>query len=325
MKKVITEFSSQANFSRLVPTPPLSKLLVSSNPIHIPVLLEDIVRESHIQPGSIYVDGTLGMGGHAQALFLQAQKQLTIVGFDKDLEAQKIARTVLAECGANPIIIHESFVNMKRELAKRDIESVDCILLDLGISSMQIDTDARGFSFQKDHPLHMNMNQEGDLLAWDIVNTWSEESLADIIFGFGEERYARKIAKAIVVARKIAKIDTTLQLVDVIKSATPFAYHRGKIHPATRTFQALRIAVNSELTELETVIPDAISLLKTGGRLLIISFHSLEDRIVKNQLKNGAEDGKGVIITKRPIIANIDEIKHNPRARSAKLRVFQKI
>lgn len=190
---------------------------------------------------------------------------------------------------------------------------------------MHVDTDLRGFSFQKDQPLHMNMNQEGELTAEEIVNNWSEESLADIIFGFGEERYARRIAKAIVLSRKEKEIKTTFELVEIIKSAVPYAYLRGKIHPATRTFQALRIAVNSELTELETVIPDAVSLLKTDGRLLIISFHSLEDRIVKQSFKLLADEGHGLVVTKKPIIATESELKSNPRARSAKLRVFQRV
>lgn len=293
--------------------------------VHIPVLLQEVIRESHIKSGDIYVDGTLGMGGHASALYLHANKNLTVVGFDKDLDAQKIAHTTLTRVGAKPIIIHASFADMKTELLKKHIDAVDCILLDLGISSMQLDTDTRGFSFLRDNPLHMNMNQDGDLTAWDVVNTWSETTLADIIFGFGEERYARRIAKHIVEVRKTHSIDTTFQLVEVIKQATPFTYHKGKIHPATRTFQALRIAVNGELTELETVIPDALSLLKKGGRLLIISFHSLEDRIVKNQFKRAHDEGQGMVITKKPIIASDEELKINPRSRSAKLRVFQRV
>ncbi len=325
MAKNSPKLSSQDNSSRPVPTPPLSELLVSSSSVHIPVLLEAVIRESNIQPGGIYVDGTLGMGGHAQALFLHAKKKLTIIGFDKDIEAQKIARDVLTSSGANPIIIHESFAQMKHELAQRNIHSVDCILLDLGLSSMQIDIDTRGFSFKTDHRLHMNMNWEGDVLAWDIVNTWSEETLADIIYGFGEERYARRIAKMIVTQRAMHPVETTFQLVEIIKKATPAVYHHGKIHPATRTFQALRIAVNSELTELESVIPDCIDLLNPNGRLLIISFHSLEDRIVKNQFRKAADAGIGTVITKRPIIATLEEVKNNPRSRSAKLRVFQKI
>ncbi len=296
-----------------------------SKKIHIPVLLEAVIREAHLKPGDIYIDGTLGAGGHAKELFLSADKNLTIFGFDKDLEAQKIARDVLLGCGADPVIIHASFADMKVELVKREVTAVDCILLDLGISSMHIDTDQRGFTFQKDQPLHMNMNQEGELTAYDIVNDWQEETLADIIFGFGEERYSRRIAKAIVEARDTTPIKTTFQLVEIIKSAVPVSYVRGKIHPATRTFQALRIAVNSELTELENVIPDAVSLLKPDGRLLVISFHSLEDRIVKNQYKLLASNGLGHIITKKPIIATLNEVASNPRARSAKLRVFQRV
>jgi 16S rRNA (cytosine1402-N4)-methyltransferase len=292
---------------------------------HIPVLLKEVVREAYIVPGAVYVDGTLGAGGHAKELYLSTNKNLTIFGFDKDIEAQKIARDVLLSCGADPVIIHASFADMKTELLKRGVTTVDCILLDLGISSMHIDTDTRGFTFQRDQQLHMNMNQEGELTAYDIVNTWAEDSLADIIFGFGEERYARRIASAIVISRSKTPITSTFQLVEVIKNAVPLSYQRGKIHPATRTFQALRIAVNSELTELENTIPDAVSLLKTGGRLLIISFHSLEDRIVKNHFKLLKDQGLGLVITKKPIIASHDEIRANPRSRSAKLRVFQRV
>lgn len=291
---------------------------------HIPVLLEEVIRESHISPGEVYVDGTLGAGGHAKELFLSADKNLTIFGFDKDLEAQKIARDVLLGCGAYPVIIHASFADMKTELERREVTAVDCILLDLGISSMHIDTDERGFTFMKDQPLHMNMNQQGELTARDVINDWEEETLANIIYGFGEERYSRRIASAIVSARKISPIETTFQLVEIIKSAVPVSYQKGKIHPATKTFQAIRIAVNSELSELEGVIPDAVSLLKPGGRLLIISFHSLEDRIVKQQFALLAKTGLG-LASKKPIVATREEALKNPRARSAKLRVFQRV
>lgn len=292
---------------------------------HIPVLLEEIIRESHIKKGDVYVDGTLGLAGHASALFLKAEKNLTIIGFDKDLKAQKIAEEKLQTIGAKPILIHASFKDLQNKLLEKNIDSVDVILLDLGLSSLQLDGDDRGFSFREDLPLHMNMNQEGLLTAEDIVNDWEEETIANIIFAYGEEKFARRIAKKICEARKKTPIKTTFQLVEVIKDAVPMFYVKGKIHPATRTFQALRIAVNNELEELKDVIPTAVNMLSSNGRLLIISFHSLEDRIVKNSFKELAEKKLGTIITKKPIVPTLQELKENPRARSAKLRVFQKV
>ncbi len=292
---------------------------------HIPVLLEEIIRESHIQKGDVYVDGTLGLGGHAAALFLKAEKGLKIIGFDKDLKAQKLALENLENIGAHPLIIHASFNDLKENLLVNNVHQADVILLDLGLSSLQLDGDDRGFSFRGDLPLHMNMNQEGLLTAEDIVNDWEEETIANIIFAYGEEKFARRIAKKICEVRKKTQIKTTFQLVEVIKEAVPMFYVKGKIHPATRTFQALRIAVNNELEELKGVIPDAVEMLSSGGRLLIISFHSLEDRIVKNSFKELAEKELGTIVTKKPIVPTLQELKENPRSRSAKLRVFQKV
>lgn len=293
--------------------------------VHIPVLLDEVIRESGVTPGGVYVDGTLGAGGHAKALYLVADKKLTIIGFDKDTDALAIAEKNLTHIGAHATYIHASFKDMKTQLHSKDVFAVDTILLDLGLSSMHIDSAERGFTFLKDQPLHMNMNINGDIHAEDIVNTWGEDTLITILKGFGEERYAKSIARAIVVYREKKRIQTTFELVDIIKGAVPASYRHGKIHPATKTFQAIRIAVNNELVELETVISDAISLLKPHGRLLIITFHSLEDRIVKHQFKQLQEEAIGRIITKKPIIPTTNEVQANPRARSAKLRIFQRV
>lgn len=292
---------------------------------HIPVLLDEVIRESGIAPNSVYVDGTLGAGGHAKALYLAAEKKITIIGFDKDTDALAIAKKNLESVGATPVYVHASFQDMKKELFERGYTHVDTIFLDLGLSSMHIDSAERGFTFLKDQPLHMNMNIEGDLRAADVVNSWGEETLVTILKGFGEERYAKSIARAIVAYREKQEIKTTYELVDIIKSAVPSMYRHGKIHPATKTFQAIRIAVNNELVEIETVITDAVSLLKENGRLLIITFHSLEDRIVKHQFKKLQDDNLGRIITKKPLIPTTDEVRANPRSRSAKLRIFQRV
>lgn len=292
---------------------------------HIPVLLDEVITGAHVVQGGVYVDGTLGAGGHAKALYLAAGKKLTIIGFDKDTDALAIAQKNLENAGAQATYIHASFKDMKTQLHARGIYQVDTILLDLGLSSMHIDSAERGFTFLKDQPLHMNMNIDGDIRAEDIVNDWGEDTLVTILKGFGEERYAKSIARAIVSYREKKRIQTTFELVDIIKSAVPASYRHGKIHPATKTFQAIRIAVNNELVELETIITDAVSLLKEDGRLLIITFHSLEDRIVKHQFKQLQEETIGRIITKKPIIPTTDEVQVNPRARSAKLRIFQRI
>lgn len=292
---------------------------------HIPVLLDEVIHGSQIKPDTIYVDGTLGAGGHAKALYLKADKKLSIIGFDKDTDALAIAKKNLESVGAHAVCIHASFQDMKKELLEKDYTQVDTILLDLGLSSMHIDIASRGFTFLKDQPLHMNMDIEGEIRAKDVVNEWSEDSLVAILKGFGEERYAKSIARAIVAYRQTQEITTTFELVDIIKSAVPSSYRHGKIHPATKTFQAIRIAVNNELVELETVITDAVSLLKENGRLMIITFHSLEDRIVKNQFKQLQEKNIGRIITKKPIIPTSEEVHINPRSRSAKLRIFQRV
>lgn len=292
--------------------------------MHIPVLLNEVLQTSNISKGDIYVDGTLGLGGHAYALYTKASG-IQIIGFDKDNKALQLAREKLQNLFPKPIFIQKSFTSIQDELQKLNIKAVDCVLLDLGVSSLQFDGDDRGFSFRTDAPLHMNMDHDGLLRANMIINEWSEESIANILFGYGEEKFARRIARHICDMRKKTPIQTTFQLASVVEESVPLFYKRGRIHPATKTFQALRIAVNNELEELSEVIPSLVQTLKKDGRMLIISFHSLEDRIVKRQFKQLEEEGYGRVITKKPIIATEEEISINPRARSAKLRVFQKV
>jgi 16S rRNA (cytosine1402-N4)-methyltransferase len=301
--------------------------------MHIPVLKDESIDGLRILPGDIIVDGTLGGGGHTLEIIRRFGSGVKIIALDLDAEA--ITRTKAA-IGMNPhdVSFHTiGFQDMDKVLEGLNLVTVDKILLDLGISSFQLDVAGRGFSFMKDEPLLMTMKADPsgeDLTARDIVNTWSEETLADIIYGFGEEKYSRKIAKAIALARTEKDIETTFDLVKIIEDAVGKAYRKMKIHPSTRTFQALRIATNSELSNLEKVIDRGWHRLASNGRMAIISFHSLEDRIVKRAYLKLKEDA-GVkeisaveIITKRPLVPTAREIKANSRSRSAKLRIIQK-
>jgi 16S rRNA (cytosine1402-N4)-methyltransferase len=250
-----------------------------------------------------------------------------VVGIDRDIQAIEAARQKLRSFGDRAIVIKAHFMELRRILTERRIPGVDGILFDLGVSSPQLDDPSRGFSFRSDGPLDMRMDQSSGRTAADIVNRLDEAGLADMIYRFGEERYSRRIARAIVAARDHQTLTSTRQLVSVIESSVPGHYRRGRIHCATRTFQALRIAVNQELDELEPSFRDAADLLKPGARLCVISFHSLEDRIVKQTFKAlVSQSGDELeILTKRPQIPSEDERDRNPRSRSAKLRVMQRI
>lgn len=292
---------------------------------HVSVLLHETVDGLLPVPGGVYVDGTLGSGGHAAYLATRAPGS-TIIGFDADPDAIARATARLAGCGAR-LIAHNGYNDsLATVLASHGIETVDGVLLDLGMSSDQLETSGRGFTFMKDEPLDMTMhagNQTG-LTARQIVNTFTEEQLATVIYGYGEEQFSRRIAKAIVAARAASPVETTTQLRTIIEHAVPAWYRRRKTHPATKTFQALRISVNDEIERLEHTLAQAWQVLRPGGRLSIISFHSIEDRIVKRFMKSKAQDGQGVLITKKPIVPQVDEVRSNPRARSAKLRIIQK-
>ncbi|MCB0154451.1 MAG: 16S rRNA (cytosine(1402)-N(4))-methyltransferase RsmH [Anaerolineae bacterium] len=303
--------------------------------MHIPVLLDETITALLPQPGGVYIDGTVGAGGHAEAILRASAPNGRLVGFDQDQQALAISAGRLATFGDRVTLYHANFDQLEQVAKQINIPPVDGILLDLGVSSMQLDQPERGFSFREDAPLDMRMNPAQGQSAADLVNHLPQDELANLIYQYGEERLSRRIARAIVQARPIER---TQALAEVITKATPGQGRKQKIHPATRTFQALRIAVNDELGALERVLPQALRLLKPGGRLAIITFHSLEDRIVKQFFRREAQDcicppeqlictcgHQAVIdlINKRPITATATEIDVNPRARSAKLRVVE--
>ena len=306
---------------------------------HVSVLLEECIEGLAIKPGGIYVDGTLGGAGHSSRI---AARLTTgrLIGIDRDAVALDAAAQRLKPFGDRVTLVHANFCEMDRELKKLGIDKVDGILLDLGVSSPQLDDGQRGFSYMIDAPLDMRMNHDDPRDARQIVNTWSYEELKRILYDYGEERFAPRIAAAICRRREQAPIETTLELVDIIKSAMPASALREKQHPAKRSFQAIRIAVNDELGAVETVMKKAVPLLNPGGRLAVITFHSLEDRIVKNAM---AEAAKGCtcppefpvcvcgkkpqvrLVTRKPIVSGDEELEENPRARSAKLRICEKL
>ena len=306
---------------------------------HVSVLLEECIEGLAIKPEGTYVDGTLGGAGHSSRI---AAKLTTgrHIGIDRDPIALKAASERLKPYGDRVTLVHSNFCEIKSVLDDLNIEGVDGILLDLGVSSPQLDDGERGFSYMVDAPLDMRMNNEDSLSADTVVNTWSYEELKKILYEYGEERYAPKIAAAICARREERPIRTTLELVDIIRSAMPAAALREKQHPAKRSFQAIRIAVNDELNSVAKVMEDAIPKLNKGGRLAVITFHSLEDRIVKNAMANAARGctcppnfpvcvcGKKPqvkILTRKPIVSGEEELERNPRARSAKLRICEKL
>ena len=295
--------------------------------IHKTVLLKESIEGLNIHKGDVYVDGTLGSAGHTEYALELNNGEIKVIGLDRDTEALGRSKKRLNKY-QNVILIESSYGNLDKVLSDLKIEQIDRMMLDLGLSSDQFETSGRGFTFKNDEPLLMTFKKEptdGDITAYEIVNSWQEESIADIIFGYGGERYSRRIAHAIIKYREKKKIEKTSELVEIISQAVPVFYRKGKIHPATRTFQALRIAVNDELNILKKGLEVGFDRLSIGGRIAVISFHSLEDRIVKNFNKEKEQNGQAKIITKRPITPSDEEIKENPRSRSAKLRILEKI
>ncbi len=306
---------------------------------HVSVLLDECIQSLNIKPDGIYVDGTLGGAGHSA----QIAKRLTtgrLIGIDRDPKALKAASERLAEYADRVTLVHSNFSQIDQVLEELGIDGVDGILLDLGVSSPQLDEAEWGFSYMADAPLDMRMNSEDTLSAYDVVNTWPKEELRRILYEYGEERYAPQIAAAIERRRNDKPIETTLELVDVIRSAMPPQALREKQHPAKRSFQAIRIAVNDELGAVGRVMEVSVPKLNKGGRLAIITFHSLEDRIVKNAMAAAAKgctcppefpvcvcgnQPKVKLITRKPIVSGEEELERNPRARSAKLRVCEKL
>ncbi len=306
---------------------------------HVSVLLDECIEGLNIRPDGIYVDGTLGGAGHSS----QIAARLTtgrLIGIDRDPVALKAAGERLAPFGDKVMLVHSNFCEIANVLDNLGIDGVDGILLDLGVSSPQLDDGSRGFSYMADAPLDMRMNNGDVLTAETVVNTWSYEELRRILYDYGEERYAPQIAAGICRVREEKPIKTTLELVDVIRASMPAAALREKQHPAKRSFQAIRIAVNDELGAVRKVMEAAIPKLNPGGRLAIITFHSLEDRIVKNGMADAAKGcicppnfpvcvcGKKPqvkLVNKKPIVSGEEELERNPRARSAKLRICEKI
>lgn len=306
---------------------------------HTPVLLKEIIENLNIKEDGIYVDGTLGGAGHSKEI---AKKLRTgkLIGIDQDVNALKKSEEVLSPYKDNVILVHNNYENIDIVLRDLNIPKVDGILLDIGVSSHQLDEESRGFSYHNDAPLDMRMNRSNTISAWDVVNNYSQDELEKIIFDYGEDRWAKRIAEFIVSERQEKPIDTTLELVSAIKKAIPKAVRMEGHHPAKKTFQAIRIEVNRELEVLKNSIEKMVELLNPGGRLLIITFHSLEDRIVKEYFRELYKDcicppelpqcvcektRQIKIITRKPIIPTEEEIRDNPRSRSSKLRIAEKI
>ncbi|MBE4703950.1 16S rRNA (cytosine(1402)-N(4))-methyltransferase RsmH [Spiroplasma platyhelix] len=308
--------------------------------VHVPVMLKETIDFLQVKPDGIYVDCTLGRAGHSKAI-LENLTTGKLYAFDLDQTALNESKTLLKQYHDKYQLIQGNFINLQQELLKRNITKVDGIIYDLGISSPQVDEESRGFSYKKNAKLDMRMDQSQELTAWDIVNTYSYQDLKYIIKTYGEEQFASSIAKRIVSSRSKQEIETTEQLTDIIKKALPAKQLNKQHHPAKKTFQAIRIAVNNELNSLKLSLLQALNLLNPQGRIAVISFHSLEDRIVKSIFVQAIQDPQGEvyaklpytsnwksnyqIITKKPIVPSTEEINKNPRARSAKLRVIEKI
>lgn len=294
---------------------------------HSPVMPSEVLYWLLGDGRKIFLDCTVGYSGHAEKLLEGSGPDGRLVGLDRDRSAIEASRQRLSRFGARAILIHGHFMELKQHLSEQGLAQVDGIIFDLGVSSPQLDEPARGFSFQNEGPLDMRMDQSMGGTAADLINRWPEAQLADAIYQFGEERFSRRIARAIVRARERHPLGTTKELVSVIEGAVPANYRHGRLHCATRTFQALRISVNQELDCLEPALCDAVDVLSPGGRLCVISFHSLEDRIVKHTLRalSGKDDPALVVLTKKPQVPSRDESDRNPRSRSAKLRAAQRV
>lgn len=289
---------------------------------HIPVLLHEVLSGLSITNGATALDGTVGGGGYTEELCKLVGEKGTVIGIDQDADAIEHIKIKTQAYSCTKHFFVANFRNLDAVLDEANITGLDACVFDLGFSSIQLEESDRGFSFQRDEPLTMTYEKEPDgLTAYHIVNLWREEAIANVLYGYGEERHAKKIARAIVRAREDVPIATTGELARIVEKAVG---KRGKIHPATQTFQALRIAVNDELDALAEGLNKAQQALKPEGRLAIVSFHSLEDRIVKVHMREWRDAGYGQVLTKKPTVATDEEVKANPRARSAKLRIFEK-
>lgn len=306
---------------------------------HISVLLNESVDSLNIEPEGVYLDGTMGGGGHSEAILKRLSPKGRLIGIDRDTDALEASRRRL-EAYNNVTYVHDNYKNIKGILKELEISGINGAVLDLGVSSYQLDCGERGFSYMEDAPLDMRMNREDAVTAFEVVNTYSERELADIFFKYGEEKFSRKIARIIAERREKKPVETTFELVDIIKTAIPEKFRQKGSHPAKRVFQAIRIEVNGELRDLRGALDSFFDSLLPGGRLAVITFHSLEDRIVKttfNEYATGCtcpkdfpicvcgNKPKGKVITRKPLLPSEEEYEYNKRSKSAKLRIVEKL
>jgi 16S rRNA (cytosine1402-N4)-methyltransferase len=295
---------------------------------HISVLMNEVLEGLALKPTDIVVDGTINGGGHSFEISKQLSHAGILIGIDQDATGLAVSEKKLRDAAPQINLIHDNFKNIDVIIRDLGLESIDKLLLDLGWSSNQFENPDRGFSFMHDGPLLMTLSENPESVpftAYDIVNDWSQESLMDILEGYGEEKYAWHIVQAIIRARDENPISSTLVLAEIIYNAVPLKYRNTALHPATKTFQALRITVNNEMEVLKQGLEKSFQLLSSGGRMVVISFHSIEDRIVKNFFKDKHYEQKAIIVTKKPITATDEELQENRRSRSAKLRILEKI
>jgi 16S rRNA (cytosine1402-N4)-methyltransferase len=293
--------------------------------LHTPVMLNEVLNCLNLAPGKTIIDATIGVAGHSEGILERIWPGGRLIGIDQDQESLKIAGEKLARFAGHYECVHGNFKDIATIIKETNIEKIDAVLFDLGISSFQLDDPCRGFSFQQEGPLDMRLDRTNHISAYDLVNNLNEEEISTLLWNFGQERWHNRIAHRLIQEREKQPITTTSQLVDIVWHALPSRYRYQRIHPATRTFQAMRIAVNRELEVLEVAIVKAIDLLEKAGRICVISFHSLEDRIVKHSFKKAALDGKLEIITSKPLTPTRAEIQENPASRSAKLRAGEKL
>jgi 16S rRNA (cytosine1402-N4)-methyltransferase len=298
---------------------------MTNESLHISVMPTEVEGALDLKVGAVVVDGTLGLGGHSAMMAAKIGSQGHLIGIDQDACAIELARQRLKDFKGRLDIVKSNFSKIDEVLKGLGVEAVDGVLLDLGVSSIQLDDPKRGFSFRSDGPLDMRMDGQAQTTAEELVNELPEKELADLIFHYGEERFSRRIAQRIVAARAGQRIRTTAELADIVLRSLPRGYQRDKLHPATRTFQAIRIGVNRELEVLDEALERAFKHVKIGGRIVVIAFHSLEDRIVKEKFKALAREGSARLLTKKPLRPTEVEAADNPRARSAKLRALERI
>lgn len=293
--------------------------------VHNPVMLKEILKYLDPKAGETIIDCTIGLGGHSKEILKRISPGGRLIGIDRDSESLSLADKRLKKIGSSYRLIWDDFRNLDKVMSELELEEVDGMFFDLGVSSYQLENPERGFSIKFDGPLDMRMDRQSFISAYDLVNSLSEREISSILKAFGQEHWHNRIANILVRQRNKTPISSTRELTNIVLKAMPYKQRRSRIHPATRTFQAFRIAVNRELEALEITLEKSVSFLRAGGHLCVISFHSLEDRVVKNKFRQFAKEGILSILTKKPLIPQNEEIKINPRCRSAKLRVAQKL